>query len=176
MTVAILDRRFGRQRVWVDSQIGEDGRKYRGEKWAQAGPYGVVFAGDVGAAELFIELVGNHPESSLREIGELWAKKVKDAGYLDDDELPDVGVIVLSGMDAVYVIPPFGVSKIVEPFFAIGSGAKAALGAVHYGLQTSRKVEIPAVLQVVETIDPNVSGPFIALEWTGDSWKIKRLT
>jgi hypothetical protein len=44
--------------------------------------------------------------------------------------------------------------QVTEPFYAIGSGAKAALGALHKGAHALEAVQIAAL------VDPYTSGPF----------------
>lgn len=46
--------------------------------------------------------------------------------------------------------------KVCEPFYAIGSGSKAALGAMHMGADALKAVQVAA------EIDPYTSGPFYA--------------
>lgn len=47
--------------------------------------------------------------------------------------------------------------KILEPFYAIGSGAKAALGAMHAGASAKRAVEIAC------RIDPYTAPPIVTM-------------
>lgn len=50
--------------------------------------------------------------------------------------------------------------RIIEPFYAIGSGAKAALGAMHAGASARRAVEIAC------RIDPFSSPPIVTMRLT----------
>ncbi|HSE77284.1 MAG TPA: hypothetical protein VLG66_04720 [Alphaproteobacteria bacterium] len=76
-------------------------------------------------------------------------------GYGDDR--PEVDLLILERDGGLVVISQYLViTRLREPFFAIGSGAAAALGAMHAGCDARRAVEIAA------RVDVNTQEP---VEW-----------
>lgn len=99
----------------------------------------IATQGDASAANLFVQWFdGTH----------------KDAPEIFAYNPPDFTCLVWF-RHGIYEYDAYCIGeKVVEPFYAIGSGAKAALGAMHMGADALRAVQIAAL------VDPYTAGPY----------------
>ncbi len=79
--------------------------------------------------------------------------ETKDTPEIFVQNLPDFTALVLFAHGLYEFDAYCTADKIIEPFYAIGSGAKAALGAMHAGATAEQAVEIAC------KVDPYTSGP-----------------
>ncbi len=103
--------------------------------------------GDASAANLFVEWF----DGTKKEMPEIFAYNP-----------PDFTCLVWF-KHGLYEYDAYCVGeKVTEKFYAIGSGAKAALGAMHMGADALQAVKIAA------EVDPYTSGPFHTETLKGD--------
>lgn len=102
----------------------------------------IATAGENGPGELFVEQFSK--------------RKLVRADFTD----ADFECLVLSSEGLLSYDKWCRPTRITEPFFAIGSGAKAALGAMHMGADATTAVEIAC------KIDPYTAAPVFSARLT----------
>lgn len=103
-------------------------------------------------------LIGTAGESGSGLIFVDWYGTGKDAPSELIDGGAEFDCIVVDGSGAIWLYDRWCKGEqVLEPFWAVGSGAKAALGAMHAGASAKRAVEIAC------KIDPSSAPPIVTM-------------
>ena len=134
-----VDSEGGGSRVFHCEKLFSKFIKFQGKKQNVV----LAGAGEAFAAELFIQnYTGGEVEQSIKE------------NFLVGDA--DFTVLLMDSAGSLYEMDRWcHFTKIKDTFYAVGSGAKAALGAMHMGADAYRAV------QVACEIDPYTAPPVI---------------
>lgn len=121
----------------ADQRVTDGNRRFRGKKIRRIGDAVVGCAGDSASIAKFMRWLEDGAQDDP-------PKFAKDA-ELEAIVLTPAGIFAY-GSDCI-------AEEVLDPFYAVGTGAEAALGAMHMGADPQRAVEVAAL------VDNSTGGP-----------------
>lgn len=131
-----------RNQMAADQRVTDGNRRFRGKKIRRIGGAVVGCAGDGASIAKFIRWLEEGQQDDP-------PKFAKDA-ELEAIVLTPAGIFAY-GTDCVP-------EEVLDPFYACGTGAEAALGAMHMGADPRRAVEVAAL------VDNSTGGPIDVID------------
>lgn len=131
-----------RNQMAADQRVTDGVRRFRGRKIRRIGDVVVGCAGSGPAIAKFLRWLESGKQDDPPKMGK-------------DDELE---AIVLTPAGLFIYDTSLEAEECLDPFYAVGTGAEAALGAMHMGADPRRAVEVAAL------VDNSTGGPIDVID------------